>query len=577
MRAPTFPLAITLVLLTATLGGLAPPAAAQTEGAHAVSGRVVSDAGDPVAGAIVDAHVDRSDGAYKDSATTAEDGTFTLHLDAGKARLNVWYDAWRANAQQELAIDGDVTGLEIVLLAPPPKTATIEGRVVDEQGNPVEGAIVEVWQACCYAYEDTPQREPATPPPADADAGEGTSGSAGSSDGAAVSSDRAIAPGYYPYDGGERATTDADGVYRVATYPGPRQINVQAKGYAHDTLRVDAVEGETVRGDVTLLKVPDADAVVKGRVVDARTGAPLAGAWVHANNLAWSRWENVETGADGAFEIRTLPGWTQVGANHHPRAEPAIAEGDAALSIAPGMGFGQQYYAYVKNVDLASGETVLEIRLEPKPQPTLVLLGYVIDPAEKAGIPGASVSFWNQDTGDWGQALTDATGSYKILVRAGHYQVTAWAQGYLGGASTLTVDEDDAQTRFDLAMPKGTPRHAPCDACWGGGGWSGVAESGDARTLKGSAPVGAPAPTTATASDMDGARGANPGGDAIAYQGTGGGLPPYDPAQASQASTGAGEGTTGDGATRQEQKVPFAGLALLVAALGAAALALRRR
>ncbi|HWH08447.1 MAG TPA: carboxypeptidase-like regulatory domain-containing protein, partial [Candidatus Thermoplasmatota archaeon] len=374
------------------------------------------------------------------------------------------------------------------------------------------------------------------------------------------------------YDGDHQsAITGPDGTYRFETYPGPRQVTAHAKGYGQSTLTVQAIENQTVTADLRLEKVPAADAVLVVRVLDARTGAPLRGAGVSLQNTAWSHYAWASTEADGRARLTTLPGWSHV--NVHVHGEPVAVDGveSDAISRSP---IGQaQYYAYVKALRLASGEQALEVRLEPKPAPTVVLTGYVVDPDAKSGVPNAQVSVWNQDTGDWGSATTDATGSYKLLVRPGHYTMNAWAERHLPGATTFVIAEGEAAKRVDVEAPAGEQRWAPCiDGCPEPRPMPAYAEDKAAENDGGA--------TTATSAPTLGGAGAgmratsdvaatDQGGRGAAYQGSGGGLPPYRAEDAPADGQGAGSTPTAN--------VPGPGIAAAVVALGLLALATRRR
>lgn len=561
------------VFVLAALVHAAPLATAEDAASHAVSGLVVDDAGNPVAEAYVYGWTSSSDGVQTyDKNVTAKDGSFTLHLTDGKGQLSASHPQYRMGASLDVVVSGDTKGLRLVLPTPPPRTAVVEGRVLDAAGNPIEGAQVTLGQGCCYLMEGETK---GAPPPTDAnettvssDSGGGSSGSAGS---ATIAPTR---PAIW-YDGdAQSATTGKDGKYRFETYAGPRQVTAYAKGYAQESATVQAIENQTVTADLRLDKVPDANAVLNVRVVDAKTGAPLAGAGVNLQNAEWSHYAYGSTGADGAVTLKSLPGWSTVNVYYYGYNDVVAMEGGVATDLARPIGTPQkQYYAYVATLRLAPGEQTLDVKLEPKPEATIVLTGYVVDPDAKTGVPDANVNVWNQDTGDWGSATTDATGSYKILVRPGHYTMNAWAQGHLPGAKTFVVADGEATKRVDVEAPAGEQRWAPCvDGCPepmplyaekdAAGGASGAPAI---TTMEGRSTADLGAKTDAPQAD-----GTTAAGDAAttrnyAYQGSGGGLPPYD-ANAASAET---EQKTSD--------VPMAGVALVLAAIAALALALRRR
>ena len=613
-------MAIAILVVFSALAASAPPAAAAESPSYVVSGKVLADDGTPLEGAHVRGYTEGPEGGSGDSATTAADGTFRLKLFPGKGHLAVAYPEWNAYEGKDLLVEGNVTDLTFTFRAPPPKTAIVEGRVVGADGQPVEGARVHLQQACCSAMPATQPGRGATEPGATepAVAEEGTSppppveGGEGDATTSSPEPDARImpVPCCYGYDHGQSVTTGADGAFRFATYGGPRELLVEAKGYAQERVQVEAKDGQTVTQEVKLLQAPGRDATLKGRVVDASTGAPIANAQVVVANQEWSRHEYASTGADGSYSIRTIPGWTHLSVHvfSHAYGEPMpLAASDApvtdgattGVSIAkplPGGGDGKQYYPYTLAFRLASGETTRDLKLEAKPAPTIVLQGYVVDPDAKKGVPGAQVNVWNQDTGDWGHATTDATGSYKILVRPGHYTMSSWAEGHLPGAAVFVIGEDEKLKRVDVESPEGQTRYVPCDDCYshawrgeaaptsdGGSGKLAHAEDADAapRTAAPGASPTMPAPAPGLAGGLGAeSRSAAPGGAGTAYVGTGGGLPPYDassPATSGQQAQGETAGAPVDAG--QKQQVPGLGILGALAALGiaAAVLVARRR
>lgn len=586
-RLPT--LAILLVLFTGAAALSLPQAIAQESATEvAVSGVVVDGDGNPLEGVDVSGSSWNEAGSSSDDhAVTDEDGAFTLHLLPGKAYVNAWYREWNRGQSLEILLTSDgEDDLELEIVAPPPRDATVTGRVFGSDGKPIEGARVTIGQGCCYyGYGETkPLVREAEPAPAtDADAaapeestaasGDGTSGSAGMS-----SEPARIAPDYCCYDYDYRETlTDAEGRYEFQTYGGPRAVTAMARGHAQTTVQVDAIAGETVELDIQLEKVPDATAVLAGRVLDAKTGLPVPNAYVSLSNLEWSRWNSTTTGKDGSFRFQTIPGWVQISVNAQTWTIDAVAveegvstDGADAVLTRPGSISSPAYKSLAQSFELADGETERDFRIVPKDAPTIVLTGYVVDPQTKKAVPNAWLNIWNQDTGDWGSAQTDKDGSYKILVRPGYHQVSAYAEGYLSATDMVDVEDGEAAVRFDLDMPKGVAKYAPCDDCYQP---YPVAErsyappaAGDVDYAADDADGGSGAQLMSATSAEESAKNApmgfasgEPGDDgtrAASYVGEGGGLGPYDP-----------DATDAAGSAQN----PVPGLSLLVL-LGAAAL-----
>lgn len=565
MRATLLGLTAPLLLLAAAFASL-PLATAQDATTYTISGRVVSDEGIPLEGVRVNAYTyhddpTRSSVGSNDDALTNENGEYTLTLAAGKGWINVYYESWRQSDGRELAIDSDLEDVDFTLATPPPKTARIEGTVVDANGEPIEGAEVTLQYMCCYAMEDVAYAE---------------GGSSEGSDGVATSSARpAIMPYPYPtHDDSNTTRTDADGKFAFDAYGGPRQITAYAKGYAQTTVQITAAPNETTDVEVELLKVPDRDAILEGRIVDSETGLPLANAQVNARSLEWGRYAYATTDKDGHYRIQTVPGWTEISVSYWPHDPIPLTD----EKIAAPRALAQQYFPYNTMVDLESGDNELGVDLDPKPKPTIALIGYVVDPTTNKAVSGAHVSVWNQETGDWGEATTDATGSYKILVRAGHYTASVWKQGHLGGSQSFVLDNDLTQ-RQDLILPAGETRWAPCYDDTDCGGPIMYAEKGVAMDSAGASTPPAPAmtstagspgstttPALRTATEESAA--ADSDSRSATFTGSGGGLPEYDPGDTSSIPAAKNEETI---------QVPAAGLAIGLLALAGVALVARRK
>lgn len=567
------------------------------EGDATVVVTVVDQDGDPIEGADVNGNTWTQSTSGYDADKTDEDGKATLTLPAGQGGVSANHPQYYGGYANFDATDGDAE-VEVVMQEKPKPDATLTGTVVDGDGDPVEGA--QVWIHVDYrGYEMR--------------AAESGSGS----------SDRMVAP-YYCCPDAVQATTDEDGRFEAKVYSGDLNIQTTAKGYAGQNDRASVDEGDSEDIEITLEKAPPRDAVVRGRVVDADTGLPVANAGVNVNNLAWSDYGYAMTDATGAFEITTFPGYAQINvwpsygpvcmAAAEPVATDPVADTDEAedtaasppsdgetsaeggasepasdgdvakSSIMPCLDQEsdkppKQYYTFVTQLVLESGSNDLPVRLEPKPEPATELVGYVLDGDE--GIPGAWINVRNEDTGEWGNAQTDKDGSYKIMVRPGHLVLDASADGFYPRSITLNVGDDD-RVRQDVDLVKGTMRWVPCDEdCYRtyGGGYA-VAEKGYAYDAAGSGTAGAPGATPPQmAGDGDDARaseeaalssggasaftaGPKTGPGANSFVGGGGGLGPY-----SASTVGPSD----------RNPAPGIGLVALVAAGALVALAARRR
>ncbi|HLE96887.1 MAG TPA: carboxypeptidase regulatory-like domain-containing protein, partial [Candidatus Thermoplasmatota archaeon] len=548
---------------------------------------VLDVGGDPVEGATVTAN-SWSDAGQSRTATgtTDGDGEVDLAVLAGYGNVQVRHNRYNSG-WADFDARGGSADVTVTVERRPPTDARLEGTVTDEDGDPVPGATVYVRRNyyCCYAY-------------ASADAAESKAVAAEP----AVAEDRMAMP-YYCCDD-LQTTTDEDGTYEIDVYSGDLLVEVHARGYAVETVRVVVKPDETEQADATLHEVPAKDATLRGRVFDARTGAPLANVGINLQNMEWSDWQWATTGADGRFELTTYSGYVQVWA--YPNQGPicyaeAVPVDDAAPppdgttteatttdEVAPEEGSAEgmesgggasgsagyasepspgvatdiaimppcgvypvqpvvQYYSFVVQLDLDSGDNELDVRLQPKPEPSVALVGYVVDSAAQQGIPNAWVNVRNEDTGEWGSAQTDEDGSFKILVRPGHFVLDANADGYFSRSETFEVG-DETLVRHDVELRKGTARWVPYepdpyspDYAVREKGYA-YDESGATTTASGGVAADAsygprpPGPLASPALAEGGARTALADGDAASgastYKGEGGGLGPYKPGAA---------------------------------------------
>jgi RNA polymerase sigma-70 factor (ECF subfamily) len=134
--------------------------------------------------------------------------------------------------------------------------ARLTGRVVSKvDGSPVVGARIEVWEQRMESMSTKPVVRFAAP------------------------------------------VTDADGAFDSGVLPAVAlAVSVDADGFAHAFEVIRAAEGETAKIVFEL----EAGHTVRGRVTDARTGAPIAGASVRS---AFNWGAETRTDADGAYEL----------------------------------------------------------------------------------------------------------------------------------------------------------------------------------------------------------------------------------------------------------------------------------
>lgn len=581
-RASTASILIAVLLAAPLLPGAAAEDAQSSEPPLVLEGVILSETGDPLAGAAVTAYTYQEDGArWKDHTRTGDDGVYRLRLGPGVGILEVQREKYQPQTLDLNLTDNQTLNVTLEPLPPPPeRTAHIAGVVTDEAGVPVEGARVYLYPSYRHHHG---MPEPAVEEVAASDGG-GDAGTDTAEAGVAKSEARLIAP--YPYDDDHHATTGQDGRFEFVAYPGMKELRVEAHRYAYHHETFEATEGNTTMA-IELEKVPDATATLEGRVLDAETGEPVPGAWVNAEHLGWSRGQSATTDEDGRFTIKTMPGRVQLRASAWssgygvtdvmPDIDPAGVE----IAIPERMqGPERAYYTWQATLQATDGANDLEIELTPKPTPTIPVTGWVIDQDTEKAIPNAWVTIRNEDTGDWGRAQADEDGSFRLLVRPGYHVIEAGADGFLGYTEVLDVRA--APGLLALPLEKGERKWAPCwDECY-------HTMHTDPAVLRKGVTEEAGAPTGIGGDDaMDadranlmqqgGTQSSDDGGDgsteAQAYQGEGGGLGTYSADRAGEPAP-----TTEGPADDEIAAVPAPGLALLgIAVTAGAAFVLRRR
>jgi beta-lactamase regulating signal transducer with metallopeptidase domain len=206
------------------LEGPARVAADAPEG-FAVEGEVRDTEGKPVAGAHVSYSVRRTYAHYRDTRTD-EEGRFKLSGIAEDFEETIFVEAsgFAPASQRTRPAKGEnVPRLTFTLT----EGHSATGRVVDADGNPVEGATV-----ITTLFQQFPPM---------------------------------------PHEYGSRATTDAEGRFTLRNLPAETVfVHVSKKGHAPARQKSIVVDGET---EIEL----SSSGVLKGQVVDEETGIPLDG------------------------------------------------------------------------------------------------------------------------------------------------------------------------------------------------------------------------------------------------------------------------------------------------------------
>jgi len=236
-----------------------------------VSGRVVDDAGQPVAGARLNLYETQADypGQRTAEGQTDADGWFRLRTRVGYNRLDVRADGYASMYRGQYAHLGWNRNWDFALVP----AMAVSGRVVDTAGRPVPDRIVQLFP-----------RGPRRP----------------------AEGDSTFFGGGLPPE-----PTDTEGRFSIAgVAPSLLEIQVGSKEgnfyqYPVNRRRLDLASGRAPES-LELVVRPADDFAIAGRVTDA-AGRPLEHIWVDMYIPSGSHWSDW-TDQQGAFRLRGLDG-----------------------------------------------------------------------------------------------------------------------------------------------------------------------------------------------------------------------------------------------------------------------------
>lgn len=508
-----------------------------------------------------------SNSEQRQTIKSAADGSYSATLSEGSVNLvarKSGYDVLHANF--EIRAD---RGLDLPMLKSTNQSILISGTVTSLDGTPLPDAWVNVqpdyrcetndpYTSCAYPVESQPRNS--------------------------MSGDVYLyyEPSVSPYNS---TMTDKSGKYELRTMPGRILVMAQANEHIQRQTSIEGQSGDKKTVDFQLEKIPADSVRVFGRVLDSETGDPISYAQLNLENQKWGHYNYTQTNKDGSFEFWTKPGYTIVTASAYQwYYAPCEAQYDSASSepqsdrgvsapkpyySSPACEQGERDREYMTRVLVIEAQAEqaeqVEFKLIPRPLPDAVFQGYVVNKTSQKGVPGAYVSFHNELTRDYGQAITDEDGSYKIQVHGGYYTVRVSAQGFFDVAQNADIKSGETK-RLDLFASPGERSYGYCCYAYHGDyaakdGMVVSHQGGGGYATASTAPM-APQPMGAS-SDQGAARaGAEASSDGRqAYLGEGGGLGPYSPADEHEPGGNA----------------PGAGVAvILIAALAAIVVARRR-
>lgn len=497
---------------------------------------------------------DRRGAADSWGLRTDVDGTVTVNASRGAVRVAVDHPDWK-RFQASFGLDGNLS-LELPLRATAGDQAEIAGVVRSTDGAVLPNATVEV------APEWSCEGDRGEPCP-------DVRGSEATSTRTTVNGTE-VHLRWQPHDRRERVGVAEDGSYSVAVPAGSYRLEARAPGHVPSGQILEVQANETAETDLELTPIPPDSVTLQGVIRDASSGEPIPGAVVTVENPRWGSHDRARTNSNGVYELATKPGHllleVEADAGHGQVCIMAAGGGsgeedhddgpnttvvDPEPDCEPHDGPEKPYLPRTLGFSVEADETRnVSLALEPEPDPSARIQGWVLDDETGEPLPDARVLLVNEETGDWGGAPVDENGSFSAPVPAGYHTVRVRAPGHLGNATNVDVDVDGT-AEVVLRVPVGEAmREEPC--CHA------------PRSVEGSAGGDADHDGTTAGLSDDAGDGESRSGEAT-IQGQPGDLGPYD-----------ASGSDGDPPDRSETSAP--GSAALVAALvGAAAVGRRLR
>lgn len=465
----------------------------------------------------------RESGYQRFHVVSAEDGTWAINVNPGT--VNLWVEHERYDYTRGSFDVAENASIDIPMRPADDGGVVLNGVLRSTDGTPLQGWVSvspDRSTRCdgdvCYAHAE----------PADAQPSESEDG-------------------FWFEPRGDRyghTETDADGNWSIRTFPGALRVYANAdydhkQQYLPTEKRVQAEAGDNLTVALELTPIPADSVKVTGTVADASDGSPVPHASVSAQNQKWGSYNSTQTADDGTYTIWVKPGYVILEVRAWERywvpCEPkAVAVEDSSASSSSGYyearAVAPEPYCEPKERDHAyfprvttftaveGDQKTFDADLTRFPKPDATFTGWVVNASSQTGIEGAVVTFYNERTRDWGQATTDANGSYKIQVHAGYYTVRAYADGYFDAVLNADIGQDTTK-KLNVAMEPGQKR-------WGYHCCYGLAEpvayeSADGATARAGGFEGGSQDAGASSPSPDGAQ---------MYSGEGGGLGPYDPA-----------------------------------------------
>ncbi|MFO8108909.1 MAG: carboxypeptidase-like regulatory domain-containing protein, partial [Thermoplasmata archaeon] len=197
---------------------------------------------------------------------TGPDGTYSFNVRKGTYSVSLWLDGYYSYFTSVNIPRNTTSMLDMALeeIYVPPKDAMVMGKVIDENREAIEGALISL--EMIGDWEMDHPMEPEMPP------------ECGYEDEEIDAPD--VIDYYYPY-GHYENTSERDGSYSIECPQGVYVLSVWARGYMPKRMIVEPRSNIPLEVNLTLEDYPEPNSVITGVVKDRATGEPIPEAYVY--------------------------------------------------------------------------------------------------------------------------------------------------------------------------------------------------------------------------------------------------------------------------------------------------------
>lgn len=364
-----------------------------------------------------------------------DDGSFQANVSQGHIRLVAIAEGYE-RVHASFALDDDAN-LEVPMKPAGDEGSNLQGTILSDDGRPLTDANVQI----------TPTRD-------------ATQDREGHHEHAIDVNGEDVPLRYdSQLDTHAWERTDEEGRFRAHLAAGTYEVRAHDPDHirGHDQVTLDAGASHNVT--LMLTSIPEASVQIHGTILDQGTGEPIPNAHITVVNDRWGQHERVYADANGEYQADATPGPLLVEARAGQYGtlpcEKAMDGAEPAYGDRCRIERDNAYLPRVTMLEASENETVsVDLELKEAPTPDATISGWVVNQTSEEGIEGATIQVRNEVTGDWGTATTDEHGSFTIPVHPGYYTVRAQHPDHPVAGINAEVSPGEEQ-RVTIEAPPG--------------------------------------------------------------------------------------------------------------------------